>query len=67
MKNKKLEKLINSWIDGKQRSKYPLYVMKEVIAIYSEAYNTTINSTVVEILNDCGVKTRAKGIGWIVE
>jgi len=60
---KKLHKYINNVYDtGKLR--VPLASFRELEAIAEGSQTTTINSTVKEILDKCGVKTKPEGIGW---
>lgn len=60
---KKLHKYINNVYDtGKLR--IPLTTFRELEAIAEGSQTTTINSTVKEILDKCGVKTKTEGIGW---
>lgn len=58
---KKLQKYINN-DTGKLR--VPLATFRELEAIAEGSQTTTINSTVKEILDKCGVKTKTEGIGW---
>lgn len=63
----KLKSLINTWCDGgKVRGIQtpPPATIRELIDIYEGKQDETINSTVVDILTKCGIKTEIKGIGW---
>lgn len=65
---KKLNEWINIWIDGGT-----VRGVKLTIAMFDELYDiargyadTTISSEVKAVLDKCGIKTKAEGIGWRV-
>ena len=67
---KKLRRYLETWVDGKKVrgiATPPLDTIFELIDIYNGVQDTTINSTVVHILNKCGISTKVKGIGWVIE
>lgn len=66
---KKLKKLLDTWSDGfkvRGMKTPPLETIHELTNIYYGTQKQTINGTVVEILEKCGIKTCTKGIGWII-
>ena len=65
----KLKKLLDTWYDGKTFRGIktpPLETIRELIAIYNGRQKTTINSTVVEILDKCKIRYEINGVGWII-
>lgn len=63
---KKLNKLIEIWSDGGK-----VKGIKLTLAMFDELYDiargyadTTISSEVKAVLDKCGIKTKAEGIGW---
>lgn len=60
---KKLIAYINKVYDT-GRLMIPLASFRELEYIAEGSQSTTINSTVKAVLDKCGVKTKAEGIGW---
>lgn len=62
----KLVKLLNKWADGRKCAlKVPtMETYYELCNITMGVQETTINSEVVKILDYCGIKYKAEGIGW---
>lgn len=63
---KKLNEWISIWADGGK-----VKGVKLTIAMFDELYDiargyadTTISSEVKAVLDKCGIKTKAEGIGW---
>ena len=69
MKNKKLKNLLDAWTEGikiRGIKTPPLETMQELFNIYYGNQKETINSSVIEILNKCGITVEPNGIGWII-
>ena len=62
-----LKDILNKWKDGekvKGLKTPPLETVRELQDINYGIQKETINSTVVEVLDKCNIKTKTKGIGW---
>lgn len=69
MENEKLKKLLDAWADGikiRGIKTPPLETVQELFDIYYGNEKQTINSSVIEILNKCGITVEPNGIGWVV-
>lgn len=65
----KLNRMLDCWMDGKKVngiSTPPLATIYELLDIARGHSKETINSTVVSVLNKCGIKTKERGIGWVI-
>lgn len=65
-----LKKLLDSWEDGKKVRGIktpPLETIRELINIYNGVQTETINGTVIQILEKCGISTYQHGIGWRIK
>lgn len=65
----KLNRILGCWMDGKKFngiSTPPLATIHELLDIARGYSKETINSTVVSVLNKCGIKTKERGIGWVI-
>jgi len=67
---KKLKDIINGAIEGNKRKLKSLYDIQEAIRVYNSIIEskeaTTINNTIKELCNSCGLTTRVQGIEWII-
>jgi len=65
---KKLNEWISIWIDGGKVKgvKFTLAMFDELYDIARGYADTTISSEVKAVLDKCGIKTKAEGIGWRV-
>lgn len=65
---KKLNEWINIWMDGGKVKgvKLTLEMFNELCDIARGYADTTISSDVKSVLDKCGIKTKAEGIGWRV-
>ncbi len=65
----KLTEMLINWCDGRKVNGIqtpPPATIRELIDIYEGEATETINSTVVDILTRCGIKTSPKGVGWAI-
>ena len=65
----KLKQVLEAWRWGQKVNGIKTPALSTIIELWDIAYSgerETINSTAVSILNACGIKTKERGIGWVV-